>query len=521
MGKKLLFFVFLICSLTVKLNAQQNVSISDVNTLPDASSVLDVSSTTKGLLVPRVALTSTTNQSPIPNGTTVATALLVYNTATSGDVTPGFYHWANNKWNRFDTGNNIGDWKLLGNAGTNAGTNFLGTTDAADLVFRTNNTERIRTLGSNGKVGIGTSSPTMRLDVTDASTTTDDATIRGTATGGARTYGVFGITTSVTTNASGVRGEANGAAVVNGVWGLTSSTNGGSGVYGLVNTTAGNSNGVLGIAQSSAGVGMYGLNLNTTGTGLLVAGNNSPAYTLATSGSGAAFNGIPIGSVSYGNNAANGWGICSAGNDGIISTIAGGGGGSFTGNQWGIFSVATLISPNATDRSTFVGNYNSNASTPATVYVGARIGGTHYKILGTAAGSVSTTMTTKSGERILFAPEAPENWFFDLGEIQLINGKAIVHIDPIFIDCISDSIPFKVFVQGAEDTFGSIRVKRNQKEKTFELEDLGGPSMGIVQYSIYGIWRTKENLRFPEFTPEMHQKTIETPKLINNQINKH
>jgi hypothetical protein len=164
MGKKLLFFVFLIYSVTVKLYAQQNVSISDVNTSPDASSVLDVSSTTKGLLVPRVALTSTTNQSPIPNGITVATALLVYNTATSGDVTPGFYHWANNKWNRFDTGNNIGDWKLLGNSGTNASSNFLGTTDNVDLVFRTNNTEKVRVL-SGGNVGIGTTLPSNKLSI--------------------------------------------------------------------------------------------------------------------------------------------------------------------------------------------------------------------------------------------------------------------------------------------------------------------------------------------------------------------
>lgn len=152
MKKELLIFLLPIYFASIRLNAQQNVSISDVNgAIPNASSVLDISSATKGLLVPRVALSSTTNQSPIPNGTTVATALLVYNTATSGDVTPGFYHWANTKWNRFDTGNNIGDWKLLGNAGTNVGSNFLGTTDAVDLVLRTNNLEKFR-ISSNGNM---------------------------------------------------------------------------------------------------------------------------------------------------------------------------------------------------------------------------------------------------------------------------------------------------------------------------------------------------------------------------------
>lgn len=36
------------------------------------------------------------------------------------------------------------DWKLLGNSGTTASTNFLGTTDAQDLVFKTNNIEAAR-----------------------------------------------------------------------------------------------------------------------------------------------------------------------------------------------------------------------------------------------------------------------------------------------------------------------------------------------------------------------------------------
>ena len=37
-------------------------------------------------------------------------------------------------------------WNLLGNAGTTAATNFIGTTDNVDLVFRTNNIERMRLL---------------------------------------------------------------------------------------------------------------------------------------------------------------------------------------------------------------------------------------------------------------------------------------------------------------------------------------------------------------------------------------
>jgi len=49
-------------------------------------------------------------------------------------------------------------WNLTGNGGTTAGTNFIGTTDANDLVFKTNSNEQVR-ITSNGNVGIGTNSP--------------------------------------------------------------------------------------------------------------------------------------------------------------------------------------------------------------------------------------------------------------------------------------------------------------------------------------------------------------------------
>ncbi|MCS6894854.1 MAG: hypothetical protein NZZ60_01740 [Bacteroidia bacterium] len=55
-------------------------------------------------------------------------------------------------------------WLITGNANTNPNTNFLGTTDAAALVIRTNNTERIRVL-STGEVGIGTSTPSKQVHI--------------------------------------------------------------------------------------------------------------------------------------------------------------------------------------------------------------------------------------------------------------------------------------------------------------------------------------------------------------------
>ncbi len=56
-------------------------------------------------------------------------------------------------------------WLLKGNLGTNPAVNFLGTKDNKDLVFRTNNTEKVR-ITPTGSVGIGTTAPTEMLDVT-------------------------------------------------------------------------------------------------------------------------------------------------------------------------------------------------------------------------------------------------------------------------------------------------------------------------------------------------------------------
>ena len=175
-----------------------------------------------------------------------------------------------------------------------------------------------------------------------------------------------------------------------------------------------------------------------------------------------------------------------------------GSGGVFNALRYGTYSNAAITGSGGTDRAAYIGEYYNN-NLPASVYVGARMGNTNYKILGTGGASVSTTMPTRTGERILFAPEAPENWFFDIGEATLINGRADVTMDPVFMDCIANSKPFKVFVQNSEETLGTVRVTRNQNNKTFTLEDMGGASSGTVQYIIYAIWKTKENLRFPEF----------------------
>ena len=90
----------------INLAASGSVGIS--NSSPNLRSSIDLGQTNKGLLINRVALTSTTSKGPIyGNQVDMPESLLVYNTATAGtspnNVTPGYYYWSANKWNLLQT----------------------------------------------------------------------------------------------------------------------------------------------------------------------------------------------------------------------------------------------------------------------------------------------------------------------------------------------------------------------------------------------------------------------------------
>ncbi len=95
--KKIISIIALFLLFCSALFAQ--VAINSDGSTYDNSAMLDVKSTTKGFLPPRVSLTAINAASPI---TTPATGLLVYNTATAGtapnNVVPGNYYWNGTQW---------------------------------------------------------------------------------------------------------------------------------------------------------------------------------------------------------------------------------------------------------------------------------------------------------------------------------------------------------------------------------------------------------------------------------------
>lgn len=164
-------FIATVCLFATFHAFSQNVGIG-TNT-PDASAKLDIEDANRGILIPRVALSSTGVAAPV---TSPAVGLLVFNTTTAGNVTPGFYYWDGTQWSRIQNGQG-NDWTLTGNAGTTPTTNFIGTTDNQPLSVKTNNTEQMRVL-TNGNVGIGTSTPGYRLDLANGTFAFGNSNVR-------------------------------------------------------------------------------------------------------------------------------------------------------------------------------------------------------------------------------------------------------------------------------------------------------------------------------------------------------
>jgi hypothetical protein len=101
--KKMLLSIALLFAINIAFT--QNVGIG--TTTPNASAILDITATNKGILPPRVALTSITDVATIA---TPATGLLVFNTTTAGttpnNVVPGYYYYTGQKWLRISNGGN-------------------------------------------------------------------------------------------------------------------------------------------------------------------------------------------------------------------------------------------------------------------------------------------------------------------------------------------------------------------------------------------------------------------------------
>lgn len=236
------------------------VSINPTGAPADPSAMLDVGSTDRGLLIPRM---TDAQKSAI---TTPATGLMIFQT----DGSSGFYYYTGVSWER------IGGWSFTGNSGTLSGIDFIGTTDAADLDIRTDNVTRliitqkgqIEVLNTGGSVFLG-----QAAGLSDDLTNNENVFV-GNSAGQATTTGFFNVAiggNALTANTTGISNIAvgRGALAAN----TTASSNTAVGNSAMTSNTLGVSNVAMGQqamqnnidGNLNVGIGLQSLLSNTDG----------------------------------------------------------------------------------------------------------------------------------------------------------------------------------------------------------------------------------------------------------------
>ena len=118
----------LISSLFVySITSAQSVAINTDGSVAHSSAMLDIKSTTRVLLAPRMTTVQRTGIAA------PAAGLLVYDSDTNS-----YWYYNGSGWINLATTSSTG-WLLTGNSGTNPSTHFIGTTDNQPLHFRLNN----------------------------------------------------------------------------------------------------------------------------------------------------------------------------------------------------------------------------------------------------------------------------------------------------------------------------------------------------------------------------------------------
>ncbi len=267
-----------ICTLVGIANAQ-NVAINATGAAPVASAMLDISSTTTGLLIPRM---TTAQRTAIA---APATGLKVFDTTT-------LTNWYFNGTVWVEQLGTTNGWRLNGNA--IAAADLFGSTNAVAVRFFCNNVERFRLNPTDGEFVAGAAATPYAGDMIGAVTNAVlSFGINGySAQNGSGTWGeILAASTTAFSAVQGVYGGSGAGAGVLGNYNGTNTSNTRSGVSGICSTPAaavagagvagynaiasGSQHmGVLGYYNGSAfGIGVHGIGFG----GGIMAGNNDVA----------------------------------------------------------------------------------------------------------------------------------------------------------------------------------------------------------------------------------------------------
>lgn len=490
-----IIFCFLIL---VSTNIFSQVGIGTANPMPNAE--LEIQSTTKGVLFPRMLRSQMTS---IPN----VTGMFAFQTNSASGTLPGFYY---NYLGWLPLANPT-SWYLTGRSGINPANQYVGTSTNQDFVLRTSNTAmmRFRSSTNNGNIGIGTNTPSTTLHVAGKLRIQDGFEAAGnflTSTANGNTYwaspaslgfsgwsiignsltdpskNFLGTSDAIdliirTNNTEKMRVQANGNVRIN-VPGATANklqvtanlpnlptldakntnTTLGTFSFGIVgesNSTALSSSGVFGVSinggQNEIGVlGRY----QTFGTGVFGRAWFGPTNTLTND---------PIGNYS-----------------------------SFLPNRdYGVFGNVSF--------GTGKGVYGRNANLTIGSAYGMYSNGNMAVTGVTDAPTIkSASVPTTKGNQLVYCKESPEMWFEDFGFGELTNGVAHIKLDDLFFETvkIDDQHRMHVTLQEQVETEGLyVVIDRDHKGFTVK-EKNNGASNGTFSYNIMAKRRFYQDQRF-------------------------
>lgn len=255
------------------ISFSQNLAINTDGSTAHASAILDIKSSNKGLLAPRM---TTAQRTAIANP---ATGLLVFDTDTNT-----FWFYKEDAWTNLAIVGPVSGWALAGNSGTDPGSHFIGTTDNQPLRFKINS-EWAGEIGLTGNVFMGLRAGLNNITGTNNIAIGRDALKMNTAISGLVAIGDSALfhngqdgegNTAIgsKTLASNTGGRWNTAV---GTSALSANTDGGVntaiGSFTLLSNTRGFSNTALGFSalyknttgNFNVAIGSYALENNTTG----------------------------------------------------------------------------------------------------------------------------------------------------------------------------------------------------------------------------------------------------------------
>jgi hypothetical protein len=277
---------------------------------------------------------------------------------------------------------------------------------------------------------------------------------------------------------STMTGAGNGIAALTG----SATSPGGAGfTFGVVGESSSTSGrGVFGLSTGNGGVGVIGENNNGTGMGVVgkalpSSGTGAQGYSAGVWGDTGRTEVRPTTNVA-----------------GVLGTADGGAGGLFINN-----TPSNLGGSGFAALAAFALNSQGNSfeAWNAATGMGCVIDPTgHLTCL-----STGSLVKLDGGKRkvSMSAIESPNNWFEDFGSARLINGVAVVRLDPDFMQTVNTEKDYRVFPVPNGDCKGLYIASKTID--SFEVRELsGGTSNVSFDYRITAIRRKFETVRFAD-----------------------